>query len=517
MTGEEVVACVDVGTTATKVALMRRDGAVAASAASRAYPTITGPGGRVEQDPEQWWAATGEALRACSPQRFRVEALVLGGQMQDLIAVGVPAGEGERAGGSHEAPDDGSGTQERWGVLRPAILYADVRATQEAERVRAVVGARRWHQLTGNLQDASSLPAKLLWLQRHEPETYRRARVIFLGAHDYVTWRACGAVVTDPTTASTTGLLDLATRRWALDLLEAVGLRVDFLPRLAPPSAVVGALSREAGRHLGLPAGTPVVHGAGDAATTALGAGAGDPGPSFLYLGTSGWLARTSGGKRADPDTGVFTLAHPERGRTLLIGPMLTAAGNLEWIRRALGGPSYDELSELAGSAPPGSGGVVYLPYPAGERSPFRNAGARASFVGIHLATERAHLVRAVMEGVAFAFRTIAEAMGEPARSAEPLLVAGGGARSEVWCGIVAGVMGRPVHRLARAEDVGARGGAILGGIALGWFNSYRPAPGFFPVDRVFEPGADTPEYESSYRRFREVHPYLETKRGSMQ
>lgn len=519
-TGQQVIAALDVGTTAAKAALVTREGAIVATA-SRSYETQTGPGGVMEQRPEDWWAAACEAMRACEPGRFEVAALGLTGQMQDLIAVG-PSGP-----------------------LRPTILYSDTRAAGEAAHVERVWGAERWWAVTGNLQDAASLPAKLLWLKRHEPRTYRQTRWVLLGAHDYIAWRACGEAVTDLTTASTTGLLELAGGRWARALLESLDVRTDFLPDLAPAWSVTGRLLPEAAQAMGLPAGIPVVHGAGDAATTTLGAGAGDPGRSYLYLGTSGWLAMTSPGGWAEPTSGVFTLRHPEPGWTLLIGPLLTAAGNLEWLRRQLGEPPYEALEALARGASPGSGGVLYLPYLAGERSPFREPRARAAFLGIGAATGRAELVRSVMEGVAFALRSVAEAMMQPqtgdgsgrgaggAAASDggdggvdhggwgigglgPIGAAGGGCRSDLWCEIIAAVLRRPLYRLAGAQDVGIRGAAILAGRAVGWFDSLVPGAGFFPVDRVFVPDDEAMGvYDRLYREFVECNPYLAARAAS--
>src|SRR5690606_3087142 len=261
---------------------------------------------------------------------------------------------------------------------------------------------------------------------------------------------------------------------------------------------------------LGLAPGTPVVQGAGDAATATLGAGAGEPGRTYLYLGTSGWLAASLDGQAADPSPSVLSLLHPDPRRQLLIGPMMTAAGNLEWVRRQLGNPSYDRLSAMAAGAPAGSGGVRYYPYLAGERSPFQNPHARAAFTGLSTATEPEHLVRAVMEGVAFALRTIAEAM--PA--GERLYAAGGGARSDVWCRIIAAVLQRPVYRLAQAEDVGVRGAAIVAGRALGWYDRWFPGDGFFPVEAVFEPDRqEISIYNEEYCVFLEGHPYLPVRK----
>lgn len=488
------MAAVDVGTTATKAALIDRNGNVLASA-SHGYPTRTAPGGVVEQDPRHWWEGACRALRDCRPSDFRVAALVVSGQMQNLISVGpsrVPV-----------ASTDGAGEP---GILRPAILYSDGRAVAEADHIRRSTDAERWRRVTGASPDAGGLAAKLLWLRRHEPHVYTEARHFLFGAHDYVVWRALGVPMTDPTTASTTQILDVERGTWADGLLTELTLRTDALPPLGNPGRIIGPLPDAAADALGLPAGTPVVQGAGDAATATLGAGAGEPGRTYLYLGTSGWLAATVDGRSADRSPAVLALLHPDPRHRLLIGPMMTAAGNLEWVRRQLGNPPYDRLSAMAAAAPPGSGGVRYYPYPAGERSPFQNPHARASFTGLSTATEPEHLVRAVMEGVAFALRTIAEAMP----GGERLYAAGGGARSDVWCRIIAAVLQRPVYRLAQAEDVGVRGAAVVAGRALSWHDGWYPGDEFFPVEAVFEPDEqEITLYNEEYLLFVEGHPYF--------
>lgn len=484
----EVVATVDIGTTAAKAALITPEGHILRRG-QVTYPLYTGPHGEMEQKPEDWWNATCQALHACEPQQFHVLALIFSGQMQDLIAIG----------------------QNR--ALRPAILYSDQRASIEFDLVLQTVGVERWHRLTGNLQDASSLPAKMLWLKRREPDVYRDTEVILLGAHDYITWRACGARVTDLTTASTTGLLNLRTNRFLTELLKELGLRTDWLPELSLAEEVVGRLSPEAAEAMGLPAGIPVFHGAGDAATTTVGVGAGEPGRSYLYLGTSGWLAASEDGRMADPLTGIFTLRHPNSAWTILIGPMMTAGGNLEWMRRQqMKEIPYDTLSDLAASSAPGSHGVIYLPYLAGERCPFRDSHVRAAFIGLSTYTSWADMVRAVLEGVAFGFRSIAEAIW-PEYKATPiqeLFIAGGGSRSSLWCQIISDVLNCTVHRTAAPEDVAARGAFILAGKGLGWYESYVPSPEMFPIEATFAPRLDVvATYARYYAIFRDLYPVL--------
>jgi xylulokinase len=447
------VVAVDVGTTGVKAAAVMRSGRILASAA-RGYPTRT-QGAQVEQDPADWLAAAAGALAELSAQPgLAPEALVLSGQMQDLVLVGADP-------------------------QAPAILYNDARAAAEAEEVARLHGAARHAAEAGNLQDATGLAPKLLWASRRWPEAVRGARALLLGAHDYLAWRLCGRAVTDLTTASTTGLLLLAENRWNLPLLSGLGLRTDWLPELLPADAVAGPLTPEAARATGLPAGLPVLHGAGDAATATLGSAAGEEGCLSLHLGTSGWVALTSAGPPAPPELGGFNLRHPDGRRLIAVGATTTAAGNHDWAREALG-EGAGPLDQAAAEAPAGAGGLLYLPWLAGERSPFRDPEARAAFVGIGRDTGRAALARAVLEGVAFSLRSIQRALGGAGARAVRTTLVGGGARSLLWRRIVASAFDCPVDVPERPEEAGLRGAAILAGRHLGWCDRWDREPAFF-------------------------------------
>jgi xylulokinase len=507
----DVVVAIDIGTTAAKSVLFDRDG-VAVASATFDYATQT-QGARVEQDPNDWWTATVAGLRSLRDQApdAKPVAVVLSGHMQDVVLMG-------------EAQ-----------ALAPAIMYSDTRAQAESQIVRERLGEGPLRQVTGNLQDAASLLAKLLWLKRQEPALYEAAQNLLVGAHDYVAWRFCQVHAADYTTASTTGLLDLAANTWATGFLDALDLRTDWLPQLVAAEAQVGEVSATVAEETGLPVGAPIFHGAGDAATTTLGAGAGDPGRYYVYLGTSGWLAATERHMWVDPRTGIFNLRHPDPERLILIGPMLTAAGNVEWLREQFGrlevglerapeggaglslaaGPSeqatYDALNTLAAEAPAGSKGVLYLPYLAGERAPFRDPNARGVFLGLGRTTTRQDLYRAVMEGVAFSMRAIRDAL--PA-SQDPegseLTLVGGGARSAVWSQIFADVFQSPVWVLASPGEVAARGAAVIAGRARGWYTGYVPAADFFPVEAAFQPDPAVAErYDRLYEVFGGLYPAL--------
>lgn len=408
-------------------------------------------------------------------------------------------------------------------LLAPAVIYSDVRAKREIAEIERVIGAQRLVEVTGNLSDASSLLAKLMWIRENQPDLYAQSEKLLVGAHDYIAWKLCGQVVTDYTTASTTGMFDLEHNTWSKELLDAVGVRTDWLPALAPAEQMVGVIHPAAALETGLPAGLPVFHGAGDAASATIGSGAGESGSFYVYLGTSGWLATTGSNQRINPSTGMWNLRHPDPARLMMIGPMLTTAGNLEWLSEQFGAlelgqsgggsSTHAAIMSQAANSPAGSGGVLYLPYLAGERSPFRDPNARAVFFGINRQTSRADLYRAVLEGVAYSIRSIREALLPSIRpdvAIRELSLVGGGARSALWAQIFADVMNCPVNVLSSPEDVGAKGTAILAGKALGWFSSYIPDPSYFAYEHCYLPDPETAaQYDTYYAVFTELVPAL--------
>ncbi len=483
------ILAVDIGTTGAKAALVGRDGAILASGYA-SYPLLTGEGNVVEQEPEEWWRATCQALSqlwdAQPEARMSLAGVILSGQMQDAILLGAE------------------------GALGRAILYSDQRAQVEAQELVQRVDPAELVAITGNEQGPASLLAKWLWLARHEPERLAATRTLLLGAQDYVAWRLCGEASTDLTTASTTGLLALFENDWAGDLLDRLGLDLGKLPALHPSGAPLGQVRPAAG-DTGIPAGTPLFQGVGDLGAATVGVGAGLPGRLYAYLGTSGWVAATTAQARPAPERGLFLLRHPEPEHFIPVAPMLTAGGNLEWLRGVLAEDAllaYEALNRLAQEAPPGSRGLLYLPYLAGERSPFSDPHARACFLGLSRSTGRAEMVRAVMEGTALAYRALDQALG--VSGSGPMLLAGGGARSPLWCQILADVLDRPVHPVADASNAPARGAAVIAGRSLGWYDSLFPGDGFFPVSQRHRPNPEHRTlYDALYTVFQGLYPQL--------
>jgi len=481
---------VDAGTTALKTALFDEAGKLLAKAQA-GYP-LHRPGEYVEQDPEDWWRALKEALTAIKPHIIdqAVEAVVLGGQMQDLILL--------RNGK----------------VMQPAILYMDTRAAAEIEEIESRVGRQRLITTSGNVQDGSSLPAKLLWLKRHLPELYREADTLLLGAHDYLSFRMSGSRNSDYTTASTTGLMDIRERCWAGGLLQELDIREDWLPNLVRADNRDGILDPQAASFLGIREGVPVLHGSGDVGSATVGAG--EPGSTYCYLGTSGWVAESSDNDSpADPETGIYNLCHPDPSRLIHVGPMLLAGGNLEWALKTISGFSehpdrYGLFEKAAADARAGSAGVLYFPWLAGERAPFKDPQARGCFIGLSQATGPEQLYRAVLEGVALSMRSIREAMPGKSGRGSALTLVGGGARSALWSQIFADVFGCDVFTIEDEEDVGSKGLAIIAGRSLGWFSSYLSLGEVLKVKERFKPDRCRKElYDRIYPSFRNTYPVL--------
>ncbi|MFH5185844.1 FGGY family carbohydrate kinase [Paenibacillus sp. TAB 01] len=309
----DYVASIDIGTTAAKGVLVDREAQMHHEAS---FPLTTRQeGGRVEQHPSEWWEAVLHIASQWTRAGIRPEQIVcisMSGQMQDLLAIDA-AGE----------------------PLRPAILYSDARAQQEAERIAAVIGVDTMREVTGNHFDGTFPFAKLLWLKEREPDTYAGTAGVLFGSKDYIVRKLTGQSVTDPTTASTSGLFHVSRREWAGEWLSAVGLEAGLLPRITASHALAGTVTREAAQQTGWLEGTPVVAGVGDAGATTLGAGVTKEADVYSYLGTTGWLA-VSTPRHAYREGGVFHLAHPADGLFIAIAPLLNAGNVHQWAVQTL-------------------------------------------------------------------------------------------------------------------------------------------------------------------------------------
>jgi xylulokinase len=486
----DLVLGVDVSTTATKAILVDSSGAVR-GVASRAYGFEVPQPRWSEQHPAVWWTgareAIGEVLSTVAADAAAVRAVGLTGQMHGAVLLGA---------------DDR--------VLRPAILWNDQRTARECERIRSALGPARLVAITGNDAVTGLTAPKLLWVRDHEPRVWAATRHVLL-PKDYVRLQLTGEHATDKADGSGTLLFDLAARDWSPAVLEALEVPRAWLPATHEGPAVTGQVAAAAAAATGLRAGTPVVAGGGDQSANAVGVGVVAPGEVALSLGTSGVVFAATGAPLHDALGRVHAFCHAAPARWHLMSVMLSAAGSLRWFRDALAsGTDYAALDDEARSVPPGSDGLFFLPYLTGERSPYPDPLARGAFVGLTVEHTRAHLTRAVLEGVAFGLRDGLGLMRQ-AGMAEPttMRASGGGIASPVWRQILADVLEVEISTVATTEGA-AFGAAVLGAVGAGWFADVDAAAGsLVTAIPVASPGPNAPRYRDAHAAYRELYPAL--------
>ena len=481
----------DVSTTATKAILVDGTGAVRGIGTAE-YGYETPRPLWSEQDPALWWTATGAAvqaaLSAAGASGDEVRAIGLTGQMHGAVLL------------------DGDDRP-----LRPAILWNDQRTGAECDAIRAAVGAERLVEVTGNDAITGLTAPKLLWVRAHEPDVWSRVATVLL-PKDFVRLQLTGEHALDKADASGTGLFDLAARGWSAEVLAAL----DLDPRLFPPTLegpeVTGTLTAAAAAVTGLRAGTAVVAGAGDQAANAVGVGALDPGVVALSLGTSGVVFAATERPIVEPHGRVHAFCHAVPDRWHLMSVMLSAAGSLRWFRDALApGVAFGDLVEEAATVPAGSEGLWFLPYLTGERSPHPDPLARGAFIGLTVTHRRAHLVRAVLEGVAFGLRDGLDLMvGAGMPGAGQIRASGGGLASPVWRQILADVLDTEIAGVATTEGA-AYGAALLAAPTAGLTASVaEAAEAFVRVTPQAQPATGaSAAYAERHALYRELYPAL--------
>ena len=485
---------IDVGTSGVKAILVTDDGTVDASATSPLTLSTPQPGW-AEQDPEAWWSATIEALRALLAQRPDAPVVSIGisGQMHSSVFLDANAS-----------------------VIRPALLWCDGRTTAEcAEITRAAGGEESLRDMVCNpALEGFTLP-KVLWLRNHEPESYRRLATVML-AKDFIRLRLTGVMASEPSDASGTLMFDPAAMQWSDRLLRAVNVRRSLLPDVGGSSDVLGNVSASAAAATGLPAGTPVVGGGADNACGAAGVGVIAPGEAVASWGTSGTVLAPTATPVVDPKLRAHTFCHVAPNVWYVMGVVLSAGGAFGWFRDQLARELRDsanvdaQLDVEAGAVAPGAEGVTFLPYLQGERTPHRDASARGAFLGLSLAHTRAHMTRAVIEGVCFAMRDSLTILHELQLSPSSLLLTGGGARSALLRQLQADVYGMSVTTVNREEGP-AYGAALLGAVGIGAFADLAAAARATLTRSPFEAptvGAHE-QYEHVYARYRAAYGAL--------
>ena len=490
---------IDVGTTGTRAVIVRPDGHVMSAATADHQPMRMPKPGWAEQNPEDWWQATLLAVRAVL-DRARlhgtdIAALGLSGQMHGVVLL-------DKANA----------------VLHPALLWCDQRSQAQCDWITSKVGGDRLIQLVLNPALTGFSAPKLLWVREHEPAVYERS-AHFLLPKDYVRLRLTGEFATDVSDASGTLLFDVKNRRWCQEVMAALDIDMGLVPRAFESTEVTGQITTETALLTGLKAGTPVVAGGGDQASSAVGNGIVLPGLTSATLGTSGVIFSYTEEPKLDPGGRIHTFCHAAPGKWHVMGVTQGAGLSLRWFREQLG-PSeswyarqigldaYELIVKQAEKIASGSDGLLFLPYLMGERTPHLDSEARGMWFGLTAAHTRGHLIRSILEGVAFSLRDSLEIFKDLEIPVEQIRASGGGSRSFLWRQIQADIYGKELVTLRESEG-SAFGAALLAGVGGRIYSSVgESAREAIQVRECLAPQLDNVQfYDRQYQIYRALYP----------
>lgn len=485
---------IDLGTSSVKVVVSSMRGAVEGLGTAE-YPILTPQPGYAEQNATDWWDATVTAVRQALHHAAAPEILAIGfsGQMHGFV----PMGRDRRP-------------------QRPAIIWADQRSADLLPEIHARIGTDLLATTCGTAPAAGFMISTLFWLQKYDPTSLDRTATLLM-PKDYVRFRLTDELCTDQSDAAATGIFNVGARVWADEVIDRLGFPRAIFPAVHPSAQIVGSLCHAAADELGLPAGIPVSAGCADQPAQAVGNGLIDPPQGSVTIGTGGQVFAPLATPLSDSQLRLHTFCHAPETRWYLLGAMLSAGMALRWLRQTLGEShwSYAELDKMASAVEPGAEGLVFLPYLVGERSPLMDPRAKGAFVGLTLRHGPGHMVRALLEGVAFAMRQIIDVMVGCGAPLDRLVASGNGLASPLWRQIVADVLNRPLHqgRDKHATERAGVGAALIGGIGIGAINGYNGAQQFAPkFDAETSPNPRNAEtYEVHYRRFLDLYPRLKS------
>ncbi len=490
---------IDLGTTGSKCILINEDGTLVARAINE-YPTLIPRPGWTEQEPKMWWEATVASIRQVLEISQVDPHLIVGigltGQMHGLVLL------------------DKNGD-----TLRPCIMWNDQRTLSQCDEINQLIGKEKIIELTGNLILSGFTAPKLLWVRENEPEVYQQIVKILL-PKDYIRYRLSGDYVTDVSDASGTSLFDVAHRQWSIGMLDALKIPKTWMPEVVESQVCSTFLSHHAAKETGLIAGTPIAAGGGDQAAQALGIGIIEQGMVSATIGTSGVVFAASNKYRVEPNGLLHSFCHAIPGMWHLMGVMLSAGGSLRWFRdafgeseltraKATGVDPYELMMAEASEISPGSEGLLFLPYLNGERTPYNDPMARGVFFGLSLRHQKAHLIRAILEGVSFGLYDSLAMIRALGINSHEIVLTGGGARSELWRQIIADVFNVPV--VTTSSDEGAAiGAALLAGMGIKLYETPQEA-----VSRTISrnnrvtPSVNTQVYREYYQRYKSLYQSL--------
>jgi len=498
---------IDVGTGGTRALVMDSTGNVIASASSEHQNFASPKPGWAEQDPRDWWRACGEAVRkalqSAKLNPKEIACVGFSGQMHGAVLL--------------DSSDE---------VVRPALIWCDQRSEPQSRELEQMFGRDTLIRLTCNPPLTNFTLTKFLWVRQNEPQNWARVAHVML-PKDYVRYHLTGERAIDMADASGTLLLDVTNRRWSKEVLAKTGIKESLLPALFESPEVCGKVSAAGAEATGLRPGTPVVAGAGDQAAGAVGMGIARAGAVSATIGTSGVVFASTDHPAMDPKGRLHTFCHAIPGRWHVMGVTQAAGLSLRWYRDNFGAASpglqkkdgrdpYDIFAEEASSAPAASEGAFWVPYLMGERTPHLDPNARAALIGLTASHTRAHVIRAIMEGVAFSLKdtfTIFDEMKIPVTS---IRLGGGGARSPLWRQIQADVYGREVEIVA-AEEGAAYGAAILAGVGAGaWQSVEQACDAVVRVAKKIQPNRqDSASMQQAYTVYKKIYAALKFAAGN--
>lgn len=489
---------IDIGTSGTKVIAIDETGKIAASASAE-YPLLTPKPLWAEQHPQDWWEATCSCVRKITQTipSHQIAGVGLSGQMHGLVML--------------DSKNE---------VLRPAILWCDQRTQAQCEWITNTVGADLLVNETCNPVLTGFTAPKIIWARDNEREVYDQARMHLL-PKDYIRFMLTGEFATEVSDASGTSLLNVPNRQWSKPVLDKLGIPLEHLPHVYESYEVSGKVSAAGAAATGLREGTPVVGGGGDQAAGAVGNGIVQSGVISVTTGTSGVVFAFADAPAVDPALRVHTFCHAVPNKWHVMGVMLSAGGSLRWYRdtlclpetqvaQVMGIDPYEIITKEAAAAPVGSEGLIFLPYLTGERTPHPDPLARGGFIGLTVRHNKAHMARAVLEGVSFGLRDSLEILKSMNVSIGNVRTSGGGARSEIWRQIQADIFGYPLSVMA-ADEGPALGVALLAGVGAGLYKTVEEACStVVKISGTTSVNTDSAaEYSKYYDVYRSLYPSL--------
>lgn len=480
----------DLGTSGNKATLYGLDGRLVKSTVF-SYSLFTGPGNVAEQDAKDWWRAVCETTKQLLDEidSADVAAVSFSGQMMGCLCV-----------------DD------RGEPLRNALIWADMRSVEQEKKLRERIDNLEFYRTTGHRISPSYSATKFMWIKENEPDVYNKTYKM-LNAKDYIIFKLTGSLVTEPSDASSTCLMDLNTLKWSEKILEIAELDGKKMPDILSSVDVAGTVTKEAAAACGLLEGTPVICGGGDGCCAAVGTGVVREGVANCCLGTSSWISLAEKKPIYDENMTTFNFAHIVPGYALPCGTMQTGGGALSWaVGNLFGGVGgaelpakqdiYDTVNREAAASPVGAGNLLFLPYLIGERSPRWNDKAKGAFVGLTLNHRRGDMLRSIMEGVGYNLDLIFKTFCQKGSGIDQLILIGGGARNKIWQQILTDIFGVPVLVPNYLEEATSMGAAITAGVGIGAFDSFEVVDRFI---RIREENKPDPACRQKYAEMKQL------------